>query len=552
MRKAGGSVQLSHVARVIFIAALFMAAHGPVSARMLGTTWYVTRAGDDGADGDVNTRSGTLRFTLAHAQSGDFVSFANFDRVVDIIDVFSGLVVPAGVAVGHIRNEPCGSALSPLVNIRAQSAVTIVVSLGANATFRNLNIAGGTISIKATGADADICGVGLGFMHDQTDGLLPAPPATAALTIDGAHAVLHQSWVNNTIIVSAHGSDTQIGDAIGGSGDSNQGACGNQGKCSVSVLADKVSAAQRVTIRDPFPRGLLGLIGSGLSGGDDVLTHTNNWAQTPSFASVVVHGTANPLSLVDIFIDDQITLARQAPALADAMGAFTFTGQISASNLSVFAISTLNDPAHPTRVGSSSQWSGEVKVVAHQGNTNTPTPTSTSVTISTATTTPTSTKPQTMTPTPTAASKFTATPTGTGTPIIPNQPTTTATPKATQTPTSVDPDITLSAHAITFTQAIGDAPMTQTIQISTTKLWQTDVTTDASNWLSATQSGNGSGSITLDAYSIGLQRGSYHGTVNIASLSAGLQPVQAHTASISVMLVVQRLMPRVWLPVVIR
>ena len=274
--------------------------------------------------------------------------------------------------------------MSPLVNIRAQGNVTVVVSLGMSATLRNLDIAGGTISVKATGADADICGAGLGFMHDETDGLLPAPPATAALIVDGPRAVLHQSWVNGTIIISPLGSDTRIGDAIGGSGDANQGTCGNQGRCPVSVLADQTSAAQRVTLRDVFPRGLLGLLNSGISGGDDVITHTNNWVQTPvissalstdHFASVLVQGQANPLSLVDVYFDDHITLARQIPVTADASGLFTFSAALPAAPIWVYAVSTLNDPTHLNRLGSSSQWSGVQQVAEALSNTATPTPT---------------------------------------------------------------------------------------------------------------------------------------------------------------------------------
>ncbi len=384
MPKQCGSIQLSNLARVTCLVALCMLAIHPVAARPLGTTWFVTTSGDDVTAGDVNTHSGTLRFTLAHAQNGDFVSFANFDRVVDIIDISSGLIVPAGVAVGHTRNEACGSVMSPLVNIRAQGNVTVVVSLGMSATLRNLDIAGGTISVKATGADADICGAGLGFMHDETDGLLPAPPATAALIVDGPRAVLHQSWVNGTIIISPLGSDTRIGDAIGGSGDANQGTCGNQGRCPVSVLADQTSAAQRVTIRDVFPRGLLGLLNRGISGGDDVITHTNNWVQTPvissalsmdHFASVLVQGQANPLSLVDVYFDDHITLARQIPVTADASGLFTFSAALPAAPIWVYAVSTLNDPTHLNRLGSSSQWSGVQQVAEALSNTATPTPT---------------------------------------------------------------------------------------------------------------------------------------------------------------------------------
>jgi hypothetical protein len=49
---------------------------------------------------------------------------------------------------------------------------------------------------------------------------------------------------------------------------------------------------------------------------------------------------------------------------ADATGAFSFSGPLPGSSVKVIAASTLNDPAHPGRVGSSSQFSQPRQVVA--------------------------------------------------------------------------------------------------------------------------------------------------------------------------------------------
>ena len=404
------------------------------TSRTNGATWYVTTVTDDGADGNTMTNSGSLRFTLLHAQSGDFVSFAKLDRTVDIIDVYSTLTVPDGVSVGHLRSEPCGNANSPLINVRAPLSppTFIVFVLGAHTTLRNLDIAGGSISVQAAGTDVDVCGMGLGYLHDNTDGLLPAAPFTAAFTVVGPHGWLHQSQVNNTIIVGQLASDTVIGDRLNGSGDGNTGDCGNMGKCTVSVLNDTISAARRVTIRDPFPRALLGLSGDGISGGDDVVTHTNNWVQTPSissasspdhFSTVQVTGVANPLSALDVYFDDHVTLARQTqtPMIADATGAFTFTGVMTNQTMSVYVVSTLNDPAHSGRVGSSSEWSAEVQVTDGASGTPTPIPTPTLGPIPTASATPSAT--------PSPAPGTTSTPAASATP----SPASSATPKPTAT-----------------------------------------------------------------------------------------------------------------------
>src|SRR5690242_10345602 len=71
---------------------------GVTPARAAGTTWHVNRPGDDPTNGDLATHSGSLRFALAHATSGDIVLFG--DIGADTIFVGSTLVVPAGVAVG--------------------------------------------------------------------------------------------------------------------------------------------------------------------------------------------------------------------------------------------------------------------------------------------------------------------------------------------------------------------------------------------------------------------------------------------------------------------
>jgi hypothetical protein len=123
-----------------------------------------------------------------------------------------------------------------------------------------------------------------------------------------------------------------------------------------------------VTVRDPFQRGLLGLEGTGVSGGDDVLTHTNNWAQTPVIASAVtsvtytlvqVHGFASPYSLVDIFFDTANSVKHQGQVMADMNGVFDYSGLLPGPATQVLAGSTLDDSGYPNRLGSSSQLSSE-------------------------------------------------------------------------------------------------------------------------------------------------------------------------------------------------
>ncbi len=374
--KLGGSVRTTLRLLGIGLVCVLVFGWNHAPAAAAGDTWYVTSASDSASDGDLATRSGSLRFVLAHATGGDFVSFARFDSAADKIFINSTLTVPDGVAVGRTRDAGCGSFKTPLTNLEADAAISPVVSLGSGATFRNIDIGGGGVSLKITGANAVVCGVGLGIEYDR-DGLLimTLPPSHSALVVDAPAASVYSSYFNGAIIVSTRGSDSRLGDTVAGSGEGNLGGCGNAGRCPITVLADATGAAQRVTLRDPFPRALVGLVGNGVAGGDDLPTHANNWAQTPTiltaqsydgFATVQVAGMANPFSVVDIFFDDQLTLARQAPVTAAASGVFTFTGALPPRPVQVFAASTLKDPAHLTRVGSSSQLSGAVAVSAVQ------------------------------------------------------------------------------------------------------------------------------------------------------------------------------------------
>jgi hypothetical protein len=234
-----------------------------------------------------------------------------------------------------------------------------------------------------------------------------------------------------------------------------------------------------VTIRDPFPRGLSGLVGSGVSGGDDEATHANNWAQTPSiisaysydgFATAQVIGTANSLSLVDIYFDNQISVTRQAPVTADAFGHFAFAGTLPGSSVSVLVGSTLSDTAHLNRVGSSSQLSA----------------------------------PQPVTVAPAAV-------------------------------------LQLAPSTLTFTATVGaSALVTQDLwvtvpPISPTLQWQTSVTTTSGeNWLNATPAGTGTGSLAVTVDPSGLAVGAYGGTVTAVDVA---QPND--TASTAVTFVVQ-------------
>jgi hypothetical protein len=347
-------------------------------AHAAGITWHVNRPGDDPTNGDLPTHSGSLRFALTHAASGDLVLFG--DVGVDTIFIGSTLFVPPGVAVGGARDQAdCGSYSAPLANIEDSPLFTLrpVVSLGAGASLHGVNIGGGGIGVKITGDDVDICGVGIGLVHDGDGNVTPLPPQGVALIIDGARTTVRRNYLNGAVVVSSHSSDTRIGDAVGGSGDANDGVR----DASVSILTDatdtgglcanSTNAAHRVTIRDRFPRGLVCLEKPGVSGGDDVASHVNNWAQTPTVfgartddgATVQISGLANPLSVVDLFLDYQVDIERRT-VMADALGNFSYSGPLPAGNVWVYAASTLDDPAHPTRIGSSSEWSGATAVIS--------------------------------------------------------------------------------------------------------------------------------------------------------------------------------------------
>jgi hypothetical protein len=333
---------------------------------------------------------------------------------------------------------------------------------------------GGYSSVRITGADADVCGVGLGVEYDGGVAI-PLPASSSALIVDGAHAAVHKNYINGAVVVSQNSSDSRIGDTLTGNGDGNDGVR----DASITVLADATSAAQRVTIRDPFSRALFGLAGNGIAGGDDVVTHTNNWAQTPTivnaltfdnFATTQVMGTANPFSLVDIYFDTQVSVTRQTPVMANAAGDFVFIGELPGSSVTVIAASTLSDTAHLNRVGSTSRLSSPKPVTVDASTT-----------------------------------------------------------------------IQLAPPTLSFTAIVsGSMPAAQSLfvtvpPISPTLQWQTSVTTTSgSNWLSATVSGTGSGMISVAADPTGLASGTYTGTVTVADIA---QP--SDRASSAVTLVVQ-------------
>jgi hypothetical protein len=337
-------------------------------ARAAGTTWRVDRPGDSAADGDLATHSGTLRFALSHAASGDQVLFG--DMGADAIVTRSTLVVPPGVTVGGMCDQAgCGDYNTPWVNIKDDPlfSLTPVFSLGAGAALHGIDIGGGDIGVEIAGDDVDICGVGIGIVHDGDGTTIALPPKHAALVVDGARATVRRNYLNGAVIVSTKGSDARIGDTLDGSGDANAGVRDT----TVTVLADANGAARRVTIRDSFPRALRGLVAPGVPGGDDDPTHANNWAQTPTLYSaltsdgvtVQISGAANPLSVVDLYFDNQVGIDRRT-VVADAAGNFSYSGPLPAGEVTLSAASTLDDPAHPTRIGSSSEWSGATTVIS--------------------------------------------------------------------------------------------------------------------------------------------------------------------------------------------
>jgi uncharacterized repeat protein (TIGR01451 family) len=140
--------------------------------------------------------------------------------------------------------------------------------------------------------------------------------------------------------------------------------------------------------------------------------------------------------------------------LADATGVFTFTGALPPTppEVRVIAVSTLDDPAHPNRVGSSSEWSDTALVTAP------------------------STTPIRLNP---AALTFTA--------IL-----TDAAPPA-------------QFLAVTVPPAQPHLAWQTTVS-----------TTGGPSWLSATPtSAGGNGTITVTVNQSGLQPGAYHGTVTV-------------------------------------
>lgn len=337
-------------------------------ARAASITWHVNRPGDSATDGDLATHSGTLRFALAHAASGDLVRFDEMGA--NTIVAQSTLVVPPGVTVGDLCDQAgCGDYNTPQANIEdaTQLSLAPVFRLGAGAALHGINLGGGAIGVQITGDDVDICGVGIGIVHDRDGNLIALPPKDQALVVDGARATVRRSYLNGAVVVSPNGSDTRIGDTVGGSGDANDGAR----DATVTILADASGAARRVTIRDRFQRTLAGLIAPGALGGDDDPTHANSWAQTPIIynastsdgVTVKISGAANPLSVVDLFLDSQAEIDRRT-LLADSSGAFSYSGPLPAGDIAVRAASTLADPAHPARVGSSSEWSSATTVIS--------------------------------------------------------------------------------------------------------------------------------------------------------------------------------------------
>jgi hypothetical protein len=437
------------------------------AAQAAGATWIVNRPGDDVNNGDLATHSGSLRFTLAHAIGGDLVEFGEFGAdSIWLNPQNGGLVVPPGVAVGGRRDQAdCGSYNGPLVTIRdpalnPTNAITTMISLGAGSTLRGVGIMRGRTSARIAGPNVEICGVGLGRSVDGDSFVLPGgAPWSNALIVDGDHAVVRRSYINGGVVMTVHADGSRLGDTLGGNGDTNGGVR----NAAVTVLADSGDAAQRVLIRDPFPRALHDMVGNGVAGGDGAPNHANNWAMTPeiigattsdNFATAQVRGIASPNSLVDIFFDNQIDVVRQPPVLADATGIFTFSGALPAVPPPVLAIaaSTLDDPAHPGRIGSSSEWSA-AKLVSISG----------------------------------------------------------ATPLA------------LTPNGLTFTAILtGTPPADQFLAVTApsdkpTLAWQTAVsTTDGLSWLGATPaSGSGNGTLAVSVDPAGLQPGIYHGTVAV-------------------------------------
>ncbi|MFN8486054.1 MAG: hypothetical protein U0350_00600 [Caldilineaceae bacterium] len=555
------------------VSGLFWLLIAPVErVEAAGNAWTVTSPGDDVTDGNLVLHTGSLRFALAHAVSGDVIGFDI--HAVDKLYPSTTLVVPPGVAVGRRRDQPCGSYKTPLINIDGQSlSAHTVISLSTGSTLRNVDIGWGMVSLRVAGADVDVCGVGLGLEADGEGNVTPLPASGIALAVDGDHAVIHQNYINGQVVVTGRGSDSRLGDALGGSGDTNDGVR----DASVIVSTSAGGAAQRVMIRDPFPRLLQGMVGSGISGGDDIPTHANNWAQTPTilsaytpdnFATVQVQGTANPFSVVDLYFDNQVTVARQPSVMADATGHFFFTGSLPGPDVLIMAASILNESAHPNRLGSSSQFSGVAHVTTTQppnliqltpatltftGVVSTPLPAAQTVHV----TAPALTWQAVVSPI-TATNWLSITPaTGHGDGVISvtikantlppgaHQATITvhdaAQPsnQATSTVTlfvQPRPAIQLTPATLSFTEVVSSVlPVTQTIFVTTPlTAWQTAVTTTGGvDWLHVTPAtGNGNGPVAVVVQANALAPGSYHGVITVHD---ALQPSNQATTTVTLL-----------------
>ena len=451
----------------------------PQPARAAGTTWTITSISDDVTDGDAAARTGSLRFILAHVQSGETVHVGDLDA--ETISIGAPLVVPAGVALGAARSESCTGYNTPKITIADPSlypatAVTTLISLGAGATLRNIALLAGKTAIRIVGGDVDICGVGIGRTVGGDGDPITRPPWNTAIVIDGPSAVVHRSYIGGQVSITVNGSGARIGDAIGSSGDANGGIRA----ATVVVGADATSAARNVTIRDPFPRALIGIAGAGVAGGDDQTNHANHWAQRPTitraitsdnFATMRVDGSASPHALVDIFLDAQSDVTLAASIVVGNDGTFSFSGPLPGSNIKVFAISTLDDTSHPSRIGSSSELSGIVQVI----------------------------------------------------------------------PGTATPTIALEPAALTFNGTVAGAnPPAQPLLITasgggTTLGWNATITTTGGgDWLSiAPQTGIGDGQASVSANTSGMPVGTYHGTITVVD-----QGNPARSASTAVILII--------------
>lgn len=339
----------------------------PRQANAAGTTWLIDRAGDGATDGDAAGHRGSIRFVLEWAQPGDIVRVGDIGPA-DAIFVTRTLAVGPAVSLGRTRDEPCGDAAHPLLNIEAMPGLSgPIMTLGDGATLRNITLSnasltGPQVALKIVGADVDVCAAGLGQAYDHDGAPLEVAAPVVALGVDAPRSVVHRSHIKGGVVIGVAGDGSRVGDTIDGSGEANTPLAG----AAVVILASDTDAARNVTVRDALPRGLSGMTGLGVAGGDDAPNHANHWALTPTiteaisadgFATATVSGVASPRSLVDIYVLAAGVLTRQAPVVADADGAFHFSGTIPGTGAAVLAGSTLDDPAHPARAGSSSALS---------------------------------------------------------------------------------------------------------------------------------------------------------------------------------------------------